>query len=38
MVLSIRLQSDQVHLTMLQYYACMQYTVRDKIIHTQKWI
>jgi len=38
MVLRIRLQSHQVHLTMLQYYTCMQYTVRHKIIHTQKWI
>ena len=26
MVLLIRLQSHQVHLTMLQYYTCMQYT------------
>jgi len=26
-VLSIRLQSHQVHLTMLQSYTCMQYTV-----------
>jgi len=34
MVLRIRLQSHQVHLTMLQYYTCMQYTVRHKIIHT----
>jgi len=31
MVLRIRLQSHQVHLTMLQYY-----TVRHKVIHTQK--
>jgi len=38
MVLRIRLQSNQVHLTMLQSYTCMQYTVRHKIIHTQKWI
>jgi len=36
MVLRIRLQSLQVHLTMLQYYTCMQYTVRHNIIHTQK--
>ena len=36
MVLRIRLQSHQVHLTMLQYYTCMQCTVRHKIIHTQK--
>ena len=36
MVLRIRLQSHQVHLAMLQYYTCMQYTVRHKIIHTQK--
>jgi len=35
-VLRIRLLSHQVHLTMLQYYTCMQYTVRHKIIHTQK--
>ena len=28
--------SHQVHITMLQYYTCMQYTVRHKIIHTQK--
>ena len=35
MVLRIRLQSHQVHLTMLQYYTCMQYTVRHKIIHKQ---
>jgi len=34
-VLRIRLQSHQVHLTMLQCYASMQYTVRHKIIHTQ---
>ena len=27
-VLRIRLQFHQVHLTMLQYYACIQYTVR----------
>ena len=35
MILRIRLQSYQVHLTMLQYYTCMQYTVRHEIIHTQ---
>ena len=34
-VLRIRLQSHQVHVTMLQYYICMKYTVRHKIIHTQ---
>jgi len=27
-VLRIRLQSHQVHLTVLRYYACMQYTDR----------
>ena len=32
-VLKIRLQSHQVHLTVLQYYTCMQCTVRHKI-HT----
>jgi len=32
-VLRIRLQSHQVHLTMLQYYTFMQYTVIQKI-HT----
>jgi len=26
-VLRIRLQSHQVHLTMLQYYRCMQYAI-----------
>ena len=30
MVLRMRLQSHQVHLTMLQYYTCIQYTVRHK--------
>jgi len=35
MVLRISLQSHQVHLAMLQYYTCMQYTVIYKIIHTQ---
>jgi len=25
-----RLQSQQVHLTMLQYYTCMQYTLSEK--------
>jgi len=29
-VLRTRLQSHQVHLTMLQYYTCMQYTVIQK--------
>ena len=33
MILRIRLQSYQVHLTMLQYYTCMQYTVRHVQIH-----
>jgi len=37
-VLRMRLQSHQVHLTVLQYYTRMQYTVRHKIIHTQKWM
>jgi len=32
-ILSIRLQSHQVHLTMLQYHTCMQYTVRHMQIH-----
>ena len=36
MVLMIRLQSHQVHLTTLQYCTCMQYTVRHKIIHIHK--
>jgi len=35
-VLRIRLQSNLVHPTMLQYYTGMQYTVRHKIIRTQK--
>ena len=35
-VLRIRLQSHQVHVTMLQYYTSIQYTVIQKIIHTQK--
>jgi len=30
MVLTIRLQYHQVHFTMLQYYAYMQYSVRHK--------
>jgi len=34
-VLRIRLQSHQVHLTMLQYYTCIQYTVRHKITYTK---
>jgi len=29
MVLRIRRQSHQVHLTMLQYYTCIQYTERS---------
>ena len=33
-VLRIRLQFHQVHVTMLQYYIWMKYTVRHKIIHT----
>jgi len=44
MVLRIRLQSHQVHLTMLQYYTYMQYTVIQKIhtytkmnLSTVKW-
>ena len=44
MVLRIRLQSHQVHLIMLQYYTCMQYTVMQKIhtytkmnLSTVKW-
>jgi len=32
-----RLQSHQIHLTMLQTYACMQYTVIN-VMHRQKWI
>jgi len=35
-----RLQSHQVHLTMLQYYTCMQYTVIHVIhmnLSTEKW-
>jgi len=32
MVLRIRLQSHQVHLTMLQYYTYMQYTAHRKFI------
>jgi len=32
-ILRMRLQSHQVHLTMLQYYTCMQYTDIQKI-HT----
>ena len=34
------LQSDQVHLTMLQYYTCMQYTVIHNTqmnLSTVKW-
>jgi len=30
MVLRIRLQSHQVHLTMIQYYTGMQYTVKTQ--------
>jgi len=30
-VVRIRLQSHQVHITMLKYYTCMQYTVIHKI-------
>jgi len=37
-VLRIRLQSREVHLTVWQSYTCMQYTVIHKIIHIQKWI
>jgi len=33
MVPRITLQSHQVHLTALQYYKCMQYTVRHTIRH-----
>jgi len=36
-VLRIRIQSYQIHLTMLQYYN-MQYTVTHKICTDQKWI
>ena len=33
-----RLQSHQVHLSVLQYYTCMQYTVIQKIDTYTKWI
>jgi len=35
MVLMIRLQSHQVHLTELQYYTCMQYTVKYNNTYTK---
>jgi len=41
-VLSIKLQSYQVHLTMLQYHTCMQYTDTNNTytkmnLSTVKW-